>query len=133
MAARKSVARFAATALAVAFAAGCGDNDRAGRYQVTGSVTWNGTPVERGFVTFQPADGKPAEAGPIKDGRYTLYAYPGANSVSIRAEKVDGFNKGMNQPNIVQYIPPKYNVQTELSAEVALDDENEADFSLKSD
>jgi len=126
----KVSASFVAISLATASLGGCSDKNRAGKYLVTGAVTYNGAPVENGFVTFEPESGKPAEAGPIEDGRYSLYAYPGVNRVSVRAEKAVGFNKGMNQPNMVQYVPAIYNVETELSADIAPNDDNSVDFPL---
>jgi hypothetical protein len=131
---RSCLARFAWAAAAIApllaAACGCGDNRHAGKYEVSGAVSWEGTPIEKGFITYEPADGKPAEAGAIADGHYSFFAYPGKNRVAIRAEKIEGFNKGMNQPNVVQYIPAAYNVQSELSVEVTADGANMFNFSL---
>lgn len=126
----RALAVVATSVASLASLAGCGDNRHAGKYEVSGTVSWEGTPVEKGFITFEPADGKPAEAGPIERGRYSFHAYPGKNRVVIRAEKIEGFNKGMNQPNVVQYIPATYNVQSELSAEVTADGANSFDFPL---
>jgi len=121
---------FVCLALAIVMLVGCSDPKRAGKYEVSGSVTWNGEPVETGFVTFHPEGGKSDEAGPLASGRYSFYAHAGKNRVSIQAEKVAGFNQAMNQPNVVQFIPPKYNTESELSAEVTADGDNTFDFAL---
>lgn len=121
---------FACALAALALQAGCRDARHAGKYEVNGAVTWNGEPIQKGFVTFHPEGGKSDEAGPITNGRYLLYAHPGQNGVSISAEKVSGFNQGMNQPNVVQFIPPEYNTASKLSAEVVPDGTNSFDFSL---
>jgi hypothetical protein len=36
----------------------------------------------------------------------------------------------MNQPNVVQYLPPQYNVESTLTAEVSADGANTFDFPL---
>jgi hypothetical protein len=63
-------------------AAGCGSSTGA-----SGSVTYDGRPVERGAITFLPADGQgPAAGGEIRDGRYRVGDLtPGAKIVQIEA------------------------------------------------
>ncbi|MDZ7620665.1 MAG: hypothetical protein U1E05_26985 [Patescibacteria group bacterium] len=54
----------AASLLAVA---GCGG----GSTSASGDITYDGRPVERGAITFLPADGRgPAAGAEIRDGRY---------------------------------------------------------------
>src|SRR5882672_87624 len=54
---------------AVVLITGCGD----GRVRVSGTVLFEGKPVEEGIIAFVPADGKgPTTGGPISDGRYDL-------------------------------------------------------------
>ncbi len=65
---------WAALALAIVLA-GCGSQiDGPPRYRVSGEVTYDGQPVPRGFITFEP-DSEKGNSGPgggaeIKDGRY---------------------------------------------------------------
>jgi major membrane immunogen (membrane-anchored lipoprotein) len=70
----------AAIALGVAASVvvlGCGDDSGlATRYKVSGKVTYKGTPVEQGGITFEPVkppvpEGRHA-SGTIKDGHYSL-------------------------------------------------------------
>ena len=78
-------------------AAGCGDDGFGRRFDVSGTVTHNGTPLSEGTITFQPEDpdGRVA-SGMIVDGSYTLTtvdrddgALPGHYLVSIAANQVD--------------------------------------------
>lgn len=53
---------------------GCSDNSGPQRYEVSGSVTFDGKPVPKGFVTFSP-DTEAGNSGPgggaeIRDGVY---------------------------------------------------------------
>jgi hypothetical protein len=83
---------------AVAAALGCGDSSGLPpRYRVSGTVTYNGKPLERGTINFAPADGKGrAAGGTITDGRYSLTtqdpddgALPGKYKVSVVAKATD--------------------------------------------
>jgi hypothetical protein len=93
-------------------------------------VTWNGAPVESGFITFIPLDGTAAEAGEIRDGQFEFEARPGNSRVEIQANKELGFNRSMNQPNIVQYLPPEFNTKSTLTKVVSPEGENVFDFEL---
>ncbi len=78
---------------------GCGDDTGLGkRYPVTGTVTYNNQPVEKGQISFIPVDPKEGRAanGYIEKGRYTLTtssandgALPGKYKVTIQARDVD--------------------------------------------
>jgi hypothetical protein len=100
--ARISVLKFVAcvsTALALAAILGCGDDtglDK--RYPVSGTVKYNGKPVEKGRIDFIPA--KPgqgrAAGGDITDGAYSLTtatkddgALPGSYKVTVSALEID--------------------------------------------
>jgi hypothetical protein len=53
----------------------------------SGTVTYDGRPVEKGTITFLPADGQgPAAGGEIRDGQYRVDDLtPGAKIVQIEA------------------------------------------------
>lgn len=55
-------------------ALGCGGGAEPTRYVVSGSVTYGGQPVPKGFVTFEPDDSQgnsgPGGGAPIENGRY---------------------------------------------------------------
>jgi hypothetical protein len=115
-----AVAFLAAATLVV----GCGDAEKLGN--VSGSVSYDGKPVETGSITFTAVDGKAPTAGAeIKDGKYAATKVPaGAAKVSISASRVIGKKKAYNDagspevPITESYIPAKYNAATDLKYEV---------------
>ena len=80
---RALIARGSALLLA-AVVAGCERNGT-----VSGEVTYDGRPVEKGWITFLPADGKgPPAGGPIARGKYKVEnVLPGAKVVKVEAVK----------------------------------------------
>jgi hypothetical protein len=75
-------------ALAAVFV-GCGAKDT----RINGSVTYNGQPVERGAISFKPADGKGQSFGAqIVDGKYTATkASPGKKTAIVVGVKKMNF------------------------------------------
>jgi hypothetical protein len=78
--------------------AGCGDDEGIGqRYRVTGTVTYNGQPLEKGTINFQAiTPGGRGASGDIQEGAYRLTtqtpgdgALPGKYRVSIVAKEID--------------------------------------------
>src|SRR5262245_19878905 len=94
--------------------AGCGERT----YPVSGRVTFEGKPIESGSIIFEAADGGPGMAsGGIQNGKYELKSKVGKKKVSIEAIR----NKPKEvdpQRALEQYIPPQYNIQSKLTAEV---------------
>jgi hypothetical protein len=84
--------------MGLALALGCGDTSGLSkRYPVSGTVKYNGQPVEKGTINFVPtaADGRPA-TGDIASGSYTLTtatpgdgALPGSYKVVVISEDID--------------------------------------------
>jgi hypothetical protein len=73
---------FAGLSLSAAAIGGCGStNDGPPRYRLSGSVTYNGSPVVAGFVTFAPDPAKknsgPGGGASIRNGRYQTDADKG--------------------------------------------------------
>ena len=82
----------------LSLASGCGDDEGIGqRYSVSGTVTYNGKPLEKGTINFQAvAADRRSAGGEIQDGAYRLTtqspgdgALPGKYRVSITAKEVD--------------------------------------------
>ena len=98
--------------------AGC-NND--GLIAVSGKVTWNGDPIERGNISFYPTDPSlRPDAGAIVDGKFQFRASPGEKRVEIFADRPVGKpDKVMNLQRYEQFIPTRYNEQTELRATVS--------------
>lgn len=107
---------FVGSLLGLVIWAGCGKSS--GGVTVSGTVTFDGRPVEEGYVTFSPADGKgPARGGPIKDGKFTVTdVMPGEKIVSVTGGGKMVFPKSSEEmaqmaargekPSLPPQIPP---------------------------
>ncbi len=133
MKSRCSLALFAVASLLLI---GCGKTSGPETQTVTGSVTFDGTPVAEGEIVFRDAAGQTRSCGgPIKDGKYSFDASPGSKKVEITAMrdvpgKMDTSNPGVEVPLREQYIPANYNTKSTLTAEVSGSDP--IDFELTS-
>ncbi len=94
-------------------------------HKVSGSVTFDGAPVEDGRIEFRRAEGdKRAYSGEIKGGSYSLQCEAGKVTVAITASRIipgkfDTSNPDdPPQPVGEMYIPAKYNEKSTLTAEV---------------
>ena len=118
---------------------GCADENAAGRFVLSGTVTYDGEPISKGTIEFFPAagnSGKPAGAE-IIDGRYeverTIGPELGKYQVVIRANRPSGRKVPADEGSSelvdlpVQYIPPMYNTRSTLETEVTGD---QADLSF---
>lgn len=103
-------------------------------YPVSGTVTFDGKPVKVGDIIFIPLDRKLGpEAGTISDGKYTLRAKVGKCRVEITALDIGPNTKYMNGSPIAEnFIPERYNLESELTAEVSPDADNAFNFELHS-
>jgi hypothetical protein len=77
--------RFTILVLVIAAFAGCSQEGGT----ISGSVTFNGQPVEAGSISFRPADGMgQILAARIENGNYSIAgATPGGRTVAIRGTK----------------------------------------------
>jgi hypothetical protein len=118
---------------------GCRD----GKVRVHGAVTFDGKPVHRGVITFDPADGKGSNTGgEIADGHFDLVgeagAPPGKKIVRIRAFRPSGrkIESGPPAPpgtlvdEIEAYIPSYYNDSSTLIREIVPGKANEVNLDL---
>lgn len=108
-------------ALLLAGSLGCGGD---GKSEVQGVATWNGQPIEQGYVELAPVDGAGQFASAeIKDGKFTLRTIPGMRQVKVTAEKKIGETAPteripMPEPIMFQYLPAKYNSQSEWQIDI---------------
>lgn len=101
---------------------GCSSSEKTRGAVLSGTVNWEGSPLEEGTISFlDKATNEPATTG-IKAGKYSLDLAPGEKKVSITAQKVTGSvprdPRDPNSPVIetsVQYLPNKYNTRTTLT------------------
>ncbi len=67
---------------------GCGGS---GLVEITGAVTYDGQPVQKGTISFLPQDGNgPTAAAIIVEGKYTVKVALGAKWVKIEGYKIIG-------------------------------------------
>ena len=131
---------FSLSAAAAVILAGCGPSGPR-TYKVSGTVTFDGAPVQSGNIVFRDAAGKEKSyGGAITAGQYSFESSPGKKKVEISAMrevpgKMDTSNPGQEVPLMEQYIPEKYSdpAKTTLTAEVTGSGEQKIDFPLKSE
>lgn len=119
---------------ALMVAIGCSDPSNG---EVTGMVRVEGTPLEKGAITFTPADGQGQTAGgEIKAGRYSVRVPVGKMKVSISMPVEDKKKKlypTADSPEMWMYregLPARYNENTELEFEVK-SGSNQKDWDLQ--
>ena len=90
------------SAVVLTSAAGCGGKLGAPSYtKVTGTVTFEGKPLDKGTITFS-CDGRPPTILDVNDGKFTGDAIAGTNRVSVSAKrKVSGAAAAKLPPDIV--------------------------------
>jgi hypothetical protein len=148
------LASFTALALALAVVVGCGKSDGRTYANVSGTVTYNGKPLEKGQITFQIV-GMPHTAADIVDGKYTGQAAVGSNRVAIAAFRkatkeralpetakkqyaaYQALNKGGGggslpqfDPSMEDYIPEDYGKESK-QFRVVEPGQNTFDFNIK--
>jgi hypothetical protein len=135
-------------ALLVLASSGCGapEEDNRTREPISGTVSLDGQPLAKGTIQFQPASQAEgvAAGGMIDDGRFNIPRdegpVPGKYKVAIDVREDSGTTLAPGEtpgaPKFpkkkpVALIPPRYNAQTELTAEVKSGGPNTFTFELK--
>lgn len=127
---------------------GCGGGDSLPREEINGTVTIDGKPLNRGLITFVPAEANVTTqgGGPILDGKFSIPRIqglvPGNYKVVISSpdDKPEEFpDKGFNNnapglPPIPakEVVPAQYNKDSKLEATVRPSVKNIFDFTLTS-
>ena len=113
---------------------GAGDQPELG--EVTGTVTLDGKPLPGVWVGFAPTEGRSSMGLTDAEGHYKLdylHDTPGAkvgtHKVTITSPVEDQF--GNEVKNFKERVPPQYNTNTTLTAEVKAED-NTINFDLTS-
>ena len=136
------VGRILAVLSLMILAVGCDSGD--GRLEVEGAVTLDGSPVTDGSISFFPQLGTsgPTAGGKITSGQFTVKSAKGLMTGSYRVEIIASRKTGKQVKDpfmdimvdeFVQYIPAKYNVESELTADVKEGSANQFDFQLSSE
>lgn len=92
--------------------------------EVTGKVTFSGTPIEDGDISFHPEQGSKAttSSGPIKNGEYRLSGQsglmPGTYSVRVNAYRAGKQSTNPDMPPDpnprFQFLPTKFNTNSTI-------------------
>lgn len=110
---------------------GCGDPDT--QSKVTGSVTFNGSPVPEGLMRFEPraGDGTPRSQS-VRDGKFEVRLDPGPYLVRVTAADREKMGPPPDDPNaagpeFIALLPDQWNTSSEMVIEVESGD-NTFDF-----
>lgn len=117
--------------------AGCSADQRV---TSTGTVSFDGRPIEKGAIVFRPLDPGVAPAGAaIAGGRFRIAGRPGRQRVEIRGTRpIDEARIPRTMPRMgdapvyEDYVPAAFNAQSTLEVEVTAGGPNEFTFDLKS-
>lgn len=131
-------ARFIGLSLFILTFLGCSAGDQQARYQVNGKVTYQGQPVEKGIITFEPGAAGQVNSSPLgAGGSYSTELPAGDYRVYIAPPLVEGKGTPDSPPDeipdpSVKNIPKKYHVPetSKLTAQVDKD-KREFNFDLK--
>ena len=131
---RLSLALLLTPLVLILSATGCAKPGRPGYHTVTGRVTFDGQPLENGFVQFVPVGSKTSpESGRIAKGLYRLESKAGKVTVHVLSTRLTGkMDPVMNTAIEEMFVPERYNSKSELTAEVVADKANAIDFELTS-
>ena len=104
---------------------GCGGGDGIERVAVSGKVTFEGQPVEDGFITFTPIGSGVQSGARILNGEYEATGPRGSIPVGKYQVRISWLKEdpslqvdGMPVPPQVNLLPPKYDTESELELEV---------------
>jgi hypothetical protein len=137
----RDVRRLTRLAIGLLMLSGC--SRTAGRQALEGTVTLDGAPLTEGSILFRPqGDTKsPTCGGKISQGRFSIAPKGGAACGTFRVEitavhstgrKVTRPQDGKLIDESEQFIPARYNRQSELTATVGDNGSNRFPFVLKS-
>jgi len=143
--------------LTLALAAGVGcqqGGDKPAYANVSGTVTYNGQPIEKGQITFA-SDGRPPSTTEIIGGKFNGQAVIGSNKIMVSAKRkgadttklpkgAEGQIKGYKEymkgksdpgageidPGMVEYIPPEWGSESKQVRVVEAGGANEFKFEI---
>jgi hypothetical protein len=115
----------------------------AGRQSLEGTVTFDGAPLAEGSILFVPQDNttSPTCGGKISQGRFSILPKDGAARGTFRVQitavrntgrKLTRPQDGQQMNETEQFIPARYNQNSELTATVGDKETNQFEFALKS-
>ena len=126
--------------------AGCSRN-QSERLAVQGRVTYQGNPIQEGTILFEPIDEGRQANGVIAAGRFSIPSSHGLSEGDYRVE-IEAYQKASASPSdgpgalyaqgesaveilTEQYLPAKYNRQSNLTQRVSRENHNSLEFPLE--
>ncbi|HEY1192481.1 MAG TPA: hypothetical protein VGE74_32960 [Gemmata sp.] len=110
--------------------AGCGTDPAKTPQDVKGTVSLDGKPLPDGRVYFVPNGGGAPVVTEVKSGTFELKALPGGYKVEVRVFRDRVPWPGEPHDKQINVIPPRFNTETALSAEVKVGAANEFTFAV---
>jgi hypothetical protein len=103
-------------------------------HEVSGTVLVDNQPLDQGDILFVSEDGTlGSDAGKIAAGQFRFQSTAGKKKVQIISTRELPRPAGSpGEPVLVNVLPPRYNVQTTLTAEVRAEGDNQYEFRLES-
>lgn len=112
---------------------GCGRGVSVPKYPVSGAVTFDGSPVEKGSITFDAADmSTPPAMGGIENGRYQVEVPEGEKIIRIDAVRASKKADQYGSQAFESFIPREYNEASKLRATVSPTGVNQVDVTMES-
>jgi len=143
--------------VAIAVVVGCDKGEKPKYANVSGTVTYNGAPIDKGQITFAP-EGRPPSTMDIQDGKFNRQAMIGSNKIIVSAKKRSGsapkltkdaetqingykmYMKGKGEfggppadydPTMIDYIPPEWGSASTQMRVVESGSANDFKFEIK--
>lgn len=123
-------------AAALSMVVGCGPREEK-RFSVSGTVKFEGKPIENGSISFVPEGGRSADGkllspdgGAIENGSYACRVRPGKMIVQVTGAKRVKPQKG-DDPTLILYedfIPAEFNTESTLTIEISGDTQKNFDL-----
>ncbi|PQO35125.1 hypothetical protein [Blastopirellula marina] len=118
------MSKYLSLALLLAAVVGCGGEPAS--YRLEGQVTYDGKPIPEGAIVMKDfAVEGPSARAEIINGEYAIDVTPGKKIIQVRALRKTGRRIEANPREYVdeveEYIPKKHNFKSELTIEVAAD------------
>jgi hypothetical protein len=115
----------------VAFGGGGCSRDPLGRFAISGSVTLDGTPLEKGNISFQPIEQQPTASGAVvasgkfviprdkglSAGKYRVVVNAPVGAVGGKVPTAEAM-PGDPPPPPLERIPPSWNIASQQMIEV---------------
>lgn len=112
---------------------GCSKDDGRQKIEASGTVTFNGKPLAKGNIVFDPVDGRGGSAiGNVVDGQFTVLSEPGSKKVQISSTQESGKTGSDGEPIMIEVLPGKYSAQSNLKVDLQASQPNVFNFELTS-